>query len=128
MIDLLFPVALATIAILYSAVGHAGGTGYVALMGLAGFAPAVIKPTALSLNVLVSAIGCAAPDNPPFLGSLLAKLCFAKSQLRSPLMGITQQRLIDQNNAARDYEQALTQLTRLMQRFDEFAHGCAGFG
>jgi hypothetical protein len=43
-------------------------------------------------------------------------------------MGITQQRLIDQNNAARDYEQALTQLTRLMQRFDEFAHGCAGFG
>jgi uncharacterized protein len=58
MIDLLFPVALATIAILYSAVGQAGGTGYVALMGLAGFAPAVIKPTALSLNVLVSAIGC----------------------------------------------------------------------
>jgi uncharacterized membrane protein YfcA len=28
------------------------------LMGLAGFAPAIIKPTALSLNVLVSAIGC----------------------------------------------------------------------
>ena len=27
-------------------------------MGLAGFAPAVIKPTALSLNVLVSATGC----------------------------------------------------------------------
>jgi uncharacterized protein len=27
-------------------------------MGLAGFAPAIIKPTALSLNVLVSAIGC----------------------------------------------------------------------
>ena len=27
-------------------------------MGLAGFAPAIIKPTALALNVLVSAIGC----------------------------------------------------------------------
>jgi hypothetical protein len=27
-------------------------------MGLAGFAPAVIKPTAPALNVLVSAIGC----------------------------------------------------------------------
>jgi uncharacterized protein len=58
MIDILFPVALAIVAVLYSAVGQAGGTGYVALMGLAGFAPAVIKPTALALNVLVSAIGC----------------------------------------------------------------------
>jgi hypothetical protein len=58
MTDLLFPVALAIIAIFYSAVGQAGGTGYVALMGLAGFAPAIIKPTALALNVLVSAIGC----------------------------------------------------------------------
>lgn len=28
------------------------GTGYVALMGLAGFAPAVIKPSALALNIL----------------------------------------------------------------------------
>lgn len=58
MIEILFPVALAVVAVLYSAVGQAGGTGYVALMGLAGFAPAVIKPTALALNVLVSAIGC----------------------------------------------------------------------
>ena len=58
MIDLLFPVALAIIAILYSAVGQPRGTGYVALMGLAGFAPAIIKPTALSLNVFVSVVGC----------------------------------------------------------------------
>jgi uncharacterized protein len=58
LIDILFPAALAVVAILYSAVGQAGGTGYVALMGLAGFAPAIIKPTALALNVLVSAIGC----------------------------------------------------------------------
>ena len=36
MIDILFPVALAIVAILYSAVGQAGGTGYVALMGLSG--------------------------------------------------------------------------------------------
>jgi uncharacterized membrane protein YfcA len=28
-------------------------------MGLAGLAPAIIKPTALALNVSVSAIGCA---------------------------------------------------------------------
>jgi hypothetical protein len=33
----MFPVALALVAVLYSAVGQAGGTGYVALMGLAGF-------------------------------------------------------------------------------------------
>jgi uncharacterized protein len=58
LIYILFPVALAVVAVLYSAVGQAGGTGYVALMGLAGFAPAIIKPTALALNVLVSAIGC----------------------------------------------------------------------
>src|ERR1700733_6890153 len=59
MIDILFPAALAIVAILYSAVGQAGGTGYVALVGLAGWlAPAIIKPTALALNVLVSAIGC----------------------------------------------------------------------
>lgn len=29
-----------------------------ALMGLAGFSPSVIKPSALALNILVSAIGC----------------------------------------------------------------------
>jgi uncharacterized protein len=57
-IDVLFAAALAIVAILYSAVGQAGGTGYVALMGLAGFAPDTIKPTALALNVLVSALGC----------------------------------------------------------------------
>jgi uncharacterized membrane protein YfcA len=57
-IDIVFPTALAIVAVLYSTVGQAGGTGYVALMGLAGFAPVVIKPTALALNVLVSAIGC----------------------------------------------------------------------
>ena len=37
MIDILFPAAFAIVAILYSAVGQAGGTGYVALMGLAGW-------------------------------------------------------------------------------------------
>jgi uncharacterized membrane protein YfcA len=58
LIDILFPVVLAIVAILYSAVGQAGGTGYVALMGLVDFAPAIIKPTALALNVLVSTIGC----------------------------------------------------------------------
>ncbi|GEP11509.1 sulfite exporter TauE/SafE family protein [Methylobacterium gnaphalii] len=55
----LFAAAIALVAALYSAVGQAGGTGYVALMSLAGFAPAIMKPSALALNILVSAIGTA---------------------------------------------------------------------
>lgn len=44
------------IAILYSSVGHAGASGYIAVMSLLSLAPAVIKPTALSLNILVASI------------------------------------------------------------------------
>jgi len=57
--EILFVVALALVAVLYSAVGQAGGTGYIAVMGLAGLAPDIIKPTALALNILVAGIGCA---------------------------------------------------------------------
>jgi uncharacterized protein len=56
--DATFALALAAVAVLYSAVGQAGGTGYIAVMGLSGFGPDVIKPTALALNILVAAIGC----------------------------------------------------------------------
>lgn len=44
------------IAVLYSSVGHAGASGYIAVMSLLSLAPAVIKPTALSLNILVASI------------------------------------------------------------------------
>ena len=44
-------------AALYSMVGHGGASGYLAAMALLGLAPAVMKPTALVLNILVSAIG-----------------------------------------------------------------------
>jgi uncharacterized membrane protein YfcA len=43
-------------ALLYSSVGHAGASGYLAAMALFGLAPEVMKPTALSLNILVAAI------------------------------------------------------------------------
>lgn len=43
-------------ALLYSSVGHAGASGYIAVMSLLGVAPAEIKPTALSLNILVACI------------------------------------------------------------------------
>jgi len=48
--------ALFLVALLYSSVGHAGASGYIAVMSLLGLAPAVIKPTALALNILVALV------------------------------------------------------------------------
>jgi uncharacterized membrane protein YfcA len=45
------------IALLYSSVGHAGASGYIAVMSLLSLAPAEIKPIALALNILVASIG-----------------------------------------------------------------------
>jgi uncharacterized protein len=49
--------AIALIAFLYSSVGHAGASGYIATMTLFGLAPTIIRPTALVLNILVAIIG-----------------------------------------------------------------------
>lgn len=49
--------AIALIAFLYSSVGHAGASGYIATMTLFGLAAPVIRPTALVLNILVAIIG-----------------------------------------------------------------------
>jgi uncharacterized protein len=49
--------AIGLIAFLYSSVGHAGASGYIATMTLFGIVPAVIRPTALVLNILVASIG-----------------------------------------------------------------------
>ena len=43
-------------AALYASVGHGGASSYLAVMGLFSLAPSVMKPTALALNILVSAI------------------------------------------------------------------------
>ena len=48
---------LLLVAALYATVGHGGASGYLAVMALAGFAPAAMKPTALVLNIVVSLIG-----------------------------------------------------------------------
>jgi uncharacterized membrane protein YfcA len=45
------------VATLYSSVGHAGASGYLAAMALLGFAPEQMRPTALVLNILVGGIG-----------------------------------------------------------------------
>src|SRR5260370_8415974 len=49
--------AIGVIAFLYSSVGHAGASGYIATMTLFGIVPAVIRPTALVLNILFASIG-----------------------------------------------------------------------
>ena len=49
--------AIAVVALLYSSVGHAGASGYIATLTLFGFATGFIKPTALILNILVACIG-----------------------------------------------------------------------
>lgn len=53
----LLTVAIFIVALFYSCVGHAGASGYIAVMSLFGVTPAVIKPTALLLNILVACIG-----------------------------------------------------------------------
>jgi uncharacterized protein len=57
--ELLLATCIFIAAILYSSVGHGGASGYLAAMALFGVAPAVMKPTALVLNIIVAAIATA---------------------------------------------------------------------
>jgi uncharacterized membrane protein YfcA len=52
----LLTVAVFVVAVLYSSVGHAGASGYIAALTLFGLAPTEIKPIALTLNILVASI------------------------------------------------------------------------
>ena len=54
---LLVCASLLVIAFLYSAVGHAGASGYIAILTLFAYTAEVIRPVALVLNVLVATIG-----------------------------------------------------------------------
>lgn len=47
------------VALLYSSVGQAGGSGYLAVMAIFGVSAGVMKPSALVLNVLVAGIATA---------------------------------------------------------------------
>lgn len=47
---------IALVAFAYAMVGHGGASGYLAVMALAGMSIAVMRPTALVLNLFVSAI------------------------------------------------------------------------
>jgi uncharacterized membrane protein YfcA len=49
--------AMFLVALLYSSVGHAGASGYIAVLTLFGLGVEEVRPTALTLNIIVAAIG-----------------------------------------------------------------------
>ncbi len=53
---LIFVLALFVVAALYASVGHGGASGYLALMALFGMSALMMKASALTLNLFVSAI------------------------------------------------------------------------
>ena len=55
-ISFLFLLLIPIVAFMYSAVGHGGASGYLALMALFSFSPEVMKPTALMLNLIVAGL------------------------------------------------------------------------
>jgi uncharacterized membrane protein YfcA len=52
--ELLFKLLIFIVAFLYAMVGHGGASGYLALMAIFNMTPALMKPTALLLNLFVS--------------------------------------------------------------------------
>ena len=53
----LLPVFVGLVALLYASVGHAGATGYIAVMTLLGLPAQTVRPTALVLNVITPSGG-----------------------------------------------------------------------
>ncbi len=54
--EILIVAAVFVVAVLYSSVGHAGASGYLAVMALLSVAPNVTRPAALVLNIFVAVI------------------------------------------------------------------------
>lgn len=54
--DVLLAACMFLGAVLYTSVGHAGASSYLALMALFGLPPAVMRPTALVLNILAASL------------------------------------------------------------------------
>jgi uncharacterized protein len=72
--SLILAALIALAALLYSAVGHGGASGYLAAMSLFGLAPAIMKPTALVLNIAVASIAVGLFPG-AYFGRLLYYLC-----------------------------------------------------
>lgn len=56
LMDYLLTAGMFLAALLYSSVGHAGASAYLALMALFGVQQAVMRPTALVLNIIVASL------------------------------------------------------------------------
>ena len=54
--DIILALLLLLAALLYSSVGHAGASGYLAAMALLGVPPEIMRPTALALNIVVALV------------------------------------------------------------------------
>jgi len=54
--EIILILLIAIVAFLYASVGHGGASGYLALMVIFGISPLLMKPSALILNLFVSAI------------------------------------------------------------------------
>ncbi|MFI5221236.1 MAG: TSUP family transporter [Bacteroidia bacterium] len=54
--EIVFLLLIVIVAFLYASVGHGGASGYLALMVIFGVSPLLMKPSALILNIFVSAI------------------------------------------------------------------------
>jgi uncharacterized membrane protein YfcA len=54
--EIFFILAIGLVAMLYSSVGHGGASGYLALMAIFGIDVAIMKPSALIMNLFVSSI------------------------------------------------------------------------
>ena len=54
--QILIVLSVFLVAVLYSSVGHAGASGYLAVMALLSVAPGATRPTALVLNIFVAVI------------------------------------------------------------------------
>ncbi|MGQ0644552.1 MAG: sulfite exporter TauE/SafE family protein [Elusimicrobiota bacterium] len=52
--DILIAAAVGAVAFMYASVGHGGASGYLAVMTLLSLPPALMKPGALALNLLVA--------------------------------------------------------------------------
>jgi len=75
---LLIATGVLVMAAMYAAVGHGGGSGYLAVLAIAAIAPEQMRPTALLLNIVVASIATwKFSSNNTFRKELFVPLVFA---------------------------------------------------
>jgi hypothetical protein len=117
----LLAVLILAAAILYSSVGHPGASGYLAAMALVGVAPAMMKPTALALNILVATIAtvryyragyfiCGLPSTVPWSESCY--FCSASWRSRPPWA--SRSSATDSYTKARERQEVLEEVLQVL--------------